>query len=541
MTQPAPPPSRLNPTPPPASTQSKFTDTEMNTALQAFLASRTAAPTAHGVAAPADQRAVVFFEPDGTLDYKDNPNYNAAVPSTTVYGSADGGYFRVDAQGNAVPVQQPNADALIDKAVDRQIKEEDRNARQRNLATTGYNLTDKERSDREAALRNSGLDQQRIDIELKKFSADQQNKDAEEKRLSDLAQANIAKTGAEITQLGATTARTGAETTQIGAQTAALQAKTPSEVEENLARAGLATAQTGLAQQQVEDLRRKAQLPTIEDLGQGATYGVMGPTGQIEERYRQGYVPKTVGEVQARIGQINQLANQKRDELMGKVGAGYTPEQAFADFQKWHGQNVQPHIQSLQVAGEEAALTRGKELATMRTAAYTSALGAGAQTAANINAQAARTVSPGYADEVGRVLSATMKGERAGPIDMNKIVRPDRDVEGQAQASVAQALKYIDPTAAQLTGNAPPTWMNTNPQAALNMTSLWGAQPPGTAPGGPPPVGTQGSTTAMFQDPNWQRADQNPGLAPQGNALAAPGMAGTVPPGSPQYLGTSVS
>ena len=481
------PPSRLNPTPPPtASTPPGITPTEMNSALQALIAGRTAAPTSHAVTAPADQKYVAYFDPRGVLGFQPNENYDANAPKLTVYGSADSGYFRLDNAGNAVPVQQPNADALIDKAVDRQIKEGDRNARQRNLETTGFYGTDAERATAENNARARGLDQQRINLDLQKFSEDQKNKDREEKRLSDLAVASITKTGAETGLIGAQTGKTGAETTQIETQTASLAAKTPAEIKEIEARAQLAGAQGDYARAQIEDLKRKAQMPTVTDLGQGATYGVMGPTGQIEERYRQGYVPKTTGEVQARIGQINALANQKRDELMGKVGPNYTAEQAYADFQKWHGQNVQPHIQGLQVAGEEAALTRGKEIATMRTAAYTSALGAGAQTAANINAQAARTVSPGYAEEVGRVLNATMKGERAEPIDMTKIVRPDRDVEGQAQASVAQALKYIDPTAAQLTGAPQPTWMTTNPQAALNMTSLWGTQAAAPAAPGTP-------------------------------------------------------
>jgi hypothetical protein len=60
------------------------------------------------------------------------------------------------------------------------------------------------------------------------------------------------------------------------------------------------------------------------------------------------------------------------------------------------------------------------------------------------------------------------------------------------------------------------------------------AGPPGAAPG-------QQANEAAFTGPPqaapWQRADQMYGTTPPGNALAQPGMAGTVPVGSPQYLG----
>jgi len=46
-----------------------------------------------------------------------------------------------------------------------------------------------------------------------------------------------------------------------------------------------------------------------------------------------------------------------------------------------------------------------------------------------------------------------------------------------------------------------------------------------------------GPVTTAPQATPWQRADQQFGAAPAGNAIAAPGVAGTVAPGSPNYLG----
>jgi hypothetical protein len=50
-------------------------------------------------------------------------------------------------------------------------------------------------------------------------------------------------------------------------------------------------------------------------------------------------------------------------------------------------------------------------------------------------------------------------------------------------------------------------------------------------------AGAAAGAAQNFTAPPWQRADQMYGTTPPGNALAQPGMAGTVPPDSPNYMG----
>jgi len=181
--------------------------------------------------------------------------------------------------------------------------------------------------------------------------------------------------------------------------------------------------------------------------------------------------PKTTGDVAARVGQLQTLAQQKKDEVMKKVSGTYTADQALAEFNTWWDQNVEPQTAALRAAGEEAQFQRGKELAGMRTSAQTAALGAGTLAQRAIEDQQKRTVSGDFLGEMGKVWNATAQGQAAGPIDYTKLARPDRDVAGEAARATAEALKYIDPMAAQMTGTGQPSWMTMNPADALNRTS----------------------------------------------------------------------
>src|SRR5215204_6077111 len=132
-----------------------------------------------------------------TLKMEQNANYDSNAVDTTVYGSADSGYFRLDKQGNPIQVQQPNADALVDKAVDRQIKEADRNARARNEAAgVGY-VTDVDRARIEKEARAQGLDEATLRQRIFEFSESQKNKDREEARLAAKTEADIIQTTAQ--------------------------------------------------------------------------------------------------------------------------------------------------------------------------------------------------------------------------------------------------------------------------------------------------------------------------------------------------------
>jgi hypothetical protein len=427
-----------------------------------------------------EQKYVYYFDEKNQLQKAQNENYDEDAPKLTVYGSADSGYFRLDKQGNPVQVQQPNADALVEKAVDRQEKEALRNVRARNEAAGIGHVTDVERATIERDARAQGLDEATLKQRIFEFSQTQKLKDQEEARLAETAKANIAKTGAEVGLIGAQTGRTGAETGQIAAQTAALEAKTPVEIAET---------RTRIAQmeQQTEEARRKAGLPTIQALGEGPTYGVMSPTGQITEQVRQGYIPKTQAEVAARVGQLQAAARAKQDEITRKYPN--EPEKALNEFNAWWSDNVEGQRQALQAAQEEAAFARGKDTAAMRQQALQQAQEAGQQVLQTYQAQAPYMVGPRAAE----VANQAARGEQ---FDLAGAAFYDLpDVNAQRGRETQAALQWLMPNA-----NAPQAAPNPN-FGAIDITSGLNRtmyMPPGGTPapgaaapttGAPAPVG----------------------------------------------------
>lgn len=96
-----------------------------------------------------------------------------------------------------------------------------------------------------------------------------------------------------------------------------------------------------------------------------------------------------------------------------------------------------------------------------------------------------------------------------------------------AAAAATAALTQILQKRAQLTGEKHPI-----------ETAYDAAQRQQTTGGQPGLATNQVVTPSPGIAYPWQRADQMYGTTPQGDAVAQPGLAGTVPPGSPQFLGS---
>jgi len=544
-----------------AEAKREATETEKAAAAQILqeLMKGGANPTAHNATAPADQKVIAFFDANNQLNFADNPNYKEEAPKSTVYGGADTGYFVLDKNGQPQVVANPNPDTLVSAAVDRQGKEALRNERQANAdAGKGY-VTAKELADMQNDARQRNVSEGELKQRIAEFGVTQKAADARDAANKAKIEQDIKESAARVGQIGATTVKLGAETaltnaqtTQAGASTEATQATT--DIAKR--KAGPEIAEIEARTAQAKALQAKAELemkkPSVLTGLEGPTIAKMGPNGEVTEEFRQGYVPKTLGEVQARVGQIHAAANAKAAQLQGKIGEGYTPEQADKEFRAWYDQNVSPYTASLQAAQEEALYARQKDQAASQVSAYTAAQAAGRNTVDAWQAQAPYRVGPNAAAAAAQAAKTGNVGDLSGAAfyDMP-------DLNQMQQKAVADALKAISPTAAAQAGAPMPNYQGVDIANTLNATQ-W--NPGGGAPLPPPPAQPapqpqqQGAVTvtvntpqqtqpqpapqpAMMAQPDWARADQMYGAAPAGNAMAAPGVAGVVSPDSPVYMG----
>ena len=466
-----------------------LTPAEKQAAMQSAYARLSGnAPQAHSATAPPDQKVIAFFDDNNKLMFAKNENYDPNAVKTTVYGNSDSGFFRLDNDGNPVVVMNPNPDTLVDKAITRQGKEHDIRQREANEAAgKGYG-TDEELQKRDIDLRRQNLDEEKQKEAKRQFDIKQKNQDAldkasiasTEQSIKESAaktglygaqtgetQARTGLTGAETIRTGAETLRTGAETGKIGAETKRITDLTPAEIEEAKQRGVLAGSQAEYYKQQAEDLKRKAGLPSIVDLGAGATYATMGPKGEITEQMRQGYLPKTLPEVQARVGQLQAAMQAKSNELAGKISDTYTAEQANKDYTTWYDQNVAPAQGALQTAQEQALYDRAKEEAATRQASFTAAEAAGRNVVSAYQAQAPYMVGPRAAEVASQ---AAKTGSLEGVDFSNAAFYKLPDLQKMQQQAVADALKYISPTAAAQAGVPPPNYAGMDIAGALNRT-----------------------------------------------------------------------
>jgi len=398
------------------------------------------------------------------------PTPGAGVDTVTVPGV---GAFTVDKTSGAwtpgpaaVP---PNLDEQQLKAVENQMAGAKRDEIAANRAAGRGGLTDDQVRTLARLEQDTSINRDTLTLARQKWEQD--NATAQ------------AKLPGELAQTAATTARIGTQTALDQAQIDALGLKTTSDVE-RAQKAGL------LDDAQAAAIRQKMGQPSITDLGTGATYGVTTPQGTIEERYRQGYVPKTRAEIAARAGQIHSLIQQKGAELQAKIDSKeITGDQALQQYNAWAAQNVQPQQTALAAAQEEADFARAKEEADQRRQSMTGALAAGTQAREAFTAAAPYRVGENYGQGFEKMLNASLKGSGHGDIDMTGSATwqgPDMMSQSPQQATM-EALKYLSPTAAQATGSPQPNYQGVDLSSSFAPFQFGTTPPaPAAAPGASP-------------------------------------------------------
>lgn len=178
--------------------------------------------------------------------------------------------------------------------------------------------------------------------------------------------------------------------------------------------------------------------------------------GSISTADNPNYQPKTNAQIAARIAQLNGLAQAKSAEVQKKVGqvqpdgSKYTPANALDDYNAWYDKTIAPQNDAIKAAQDDAAFARAKDTASMRTSALQQAVSAQTQAQNAIKDYAAMHPVTDKAAYTDAYMKAT--GGRFGAPVFYDAPTPME----AGQNAYMQALKYIDPTAAQAMGAPPP-------------------------------------------------------------------------------------
>jgi len=297
------------------------------------------------------------------------------------------------------------------------------------------------------------------------------------------------------TDIAATTAQANqanAQATQLGAATDIAKQKAPGEMRltdaqtvEALKRAGVSDASIQQTLQQIH----QGQAPTTEQPQQGLYIYQRDPnTGQMSPQINENFIPKTQADVAARVGQLQQEATAKRDQLQSQISPTYTAQQAAADFDKWWTSTVEPQKTTLAAAQTQVGQEQQRLQEEQARANYATAQTAG-QTA--VDAQKAMlpyAVGPGFGGAVNQLLGQWKNPSNNQPdIDYSKAFTfKAPDFNQISQQATAQALAHISPTAAGIAGTGQPQL----PQQAQGMDIGQMLQASAYRPmGGMPPPG----------------------------------------------------
>lgn len=429
-----------------------------------------------------------------------------------------------------VPDGVPNPDEEVKKAVDRQVAEGDRNARQRNLeqngiyaddATTQRILNDAKTN----GLRADELEEKKREYD-KEFGEKQRQYDKDRAAKDKTEAQSILQSKAQTDLIGKQAAGQEATTAATRSTTDINEKKLPGE----LAQQGATLEGTQASTAATKQSTQIAAQPTVSGDLTGPYITTRNPlTGVVDQsQMNRAYTPKTQAEIAARVGQINDLMQRKSAEVQAKVAADngqgkYTNDQALKEFNDWYAQNVQPQLGSLQAAQDDAAFKRGQDMAATRTQAMTSALAAGNQAQSALKDYVAMNpMSPTQSAANQRVMSSIFShgSPNAADLQAANTYRSQTPMDAAHQGTM-EALKYIDPTAAAATGAPPPNLNQINiPDALAPSKYMPGAQMGTVAP--PAPTGAvvapgQGQTNVGVQ--------QDLG-AQQGAAAQAAGVTG---------------
>src|SRR5580765_6419629 len=209
---------------------------------------------------------------------------------------------------------------------------------------------------------------------------------------------------------------------------------------------------------------KPTQLQTPADQ---ATISTIDSSGKIVTQQNPAFQPKTLADVAARRGQLQQAMAAKSAEVQGNVGKTingklYTSDDALRDYNNWHTQQIDPQISTLEAAQQAAQFAQAKDVATMRTSAQTAATAAGKNAIDAANAQREmHPVGPGYAAALNEVAAKS----KYLPKNFGDVVTYEapNPIDLQKQAS-ADVLKYIDPTVAAANGLPAPNLQAMRPE-----------------------------------------------------------------------------
>jgi len=222
-------------------------------------------------------------------------------------------------------------------------------------------------------------------------------------------------------------------------------------------------------------------------------------------------------DVAARVGQLQQAAASKRDELQAQVASGAkTKEAAAAEFDAFWSTTIDPQSQQLQRASQQADFDaqqkqreQGRLEDAQRNANFSTAQAAGQNAVSNATNFGAgiEQVGPGYGDALSNILGSYSSGKAPGPIDGNSLTWQAPDMNDIATRATAAALAHISPTAAQIAGRPMPQIpQGLDVAGALNKSTYapkTTISPDGTVTidhsgGQTPPVVPSGPTSLQF-------------------------------------------
>jgi len=408
------------------------------------------------------------------------------------------------------------------------LREKNKNASEGKGFVTDADAAQNQRDLESGVLKRDEFNQKVLDSQ-RQYALDVQT----EARLRDTATAQIAKTGAETAGIGVETQVNQQRLKQLVAlephdlRKAELANQVTVQELQQMAALFPAKLQQmedsgAYTKAQVDELRQKMRAPTTTSLGEGPYYATRTPEGQIQQQMTLGYQPKTQAEIAARIGQIQAASQAKQQELLAKVDAegGYTAEQAAADYQQWHAQNVESQRAGIEAAQEEAQFGRAKQIAEMQRLNQAQSLAAGNQAIAAHTAQAGTRVG----SRMGEVANQLMQGKSMKDIDVrDSFVYQAPDL--QDQVSQANAASMAGTGGAGGAQGGPPPGMS--PYAGIDIAGAWdktrwmgpqGGGQPAPAPGAGPAATPE---QAAGGPGGWNLAS-----GPQQQPLLPPGAAG---------------
>lgn len=174
-----------------------------------------------------------------------------------------------------------------------------------------------------------------------------------------------------------------------------------------------------------------------------------------------------------RVRQLTEQAQAKQNDLHQQVVAGQLSEdQANAQFQDWWDSYIAPAKQEIDQAAQQKQqdlqnqqLTAQRQQQEQERLNYSTAMQAGQNAAANVQAQIPYMVGPGFAENLNKIAQGWTSGKPIQGLDLGAMLTFQMpDTNAIAQQVTNQALAHISPTAAQgLNAATGPNVPNFNP------------------------------------------------------------------------------